>query len=55
MLMHEVEGSHPFSPEIGLQVPQWAHGVGSAATSEAVAMIKVMMEKCILMDGWSWV
>ena len=51
MLIHEVEGSHQFSPEIGLQVPHWAHDVVSAATREAVVMIKATMEKCILVDG----
>lgn len=50
--MHEVEGSHPFLPEIGLQVPHWDDGVGLATTREAVATIKVMIEKCILVDGW---
>lgn len=53
VLMHEVEGSHPFSPEMGLQVPHWGPDVGSAATREAVARIKVMMGKCILMDDWA--
>jgi hypothetical protein len=42
--------------EIGLQVPHWDHGVGLATTREAVATIKVRMEKCILIyalgDGY---
>jgi hypothetical protein len=53
VLMHEVEGSQPFLPEIGLQVPHWDHGVGLATTREAVATIKVRMEKCILVDVWA--
>lgn len=48
MLIHEVEGSHQFSPETGLQVPHLAPDDESAVTREAVVMIKAMMEKCIL-------
>lgn len=52
MLIHEVEGSHQFSPEIGLQVPHLAPVDESAVTREAVVMTKAMMEKCIFGDGW---
>jgi hypothetical protein len=49
--MHEVDGSHWFSPEIGLQVPHLGGDpVESAATRETVAMTVAMMEKCILID-----